>query len=69
MAQTTKIFDDVLLGFSAGGSPVKSVRAKVGEKPKDGGHDGGHKDGGHKDGGYKDGGYKDGGFPELPRSN
>ena len=59
MAQTTKIFDDVLLGFSAGGSPVKCVRAKVGEKPKDGGYDGGH-DGGREDGGYE--------IPKIPKT-
>ena len=48
-----------LLGFSSGA--VKSLRAKVGEKPKgDGGHHGGH------DGGYDDGGDDDGGYPKPP---
>ena len=50
-----------LLGFSSGA--VKSLRAKVGEKPKgDGGHDGGY-DGGY-DGGHDDGG--DDGYPKGP---
>jgi hypothetical protein len=38
VAQETKLFDG-LVGFSAGASPAKSLRAKVGEKPKDHDHD------------------------------
>jgi hypothetical protein len=34
VAQETKLFDG-LVGFSAGASPAKSLRAKVGENPKD----------------------------------
>jgi len=51
VAQETKRACDVLLGFSAGTSPAKSLQAKVGEKPKDGGYDGGHNDSGLDDGG------------------
>ena len=52
-----------LLGFSSGA--VKSLRAKVGEKPKgDGGHDGGY-DGGHDD----DGGDDDVATPKVHQSN
>lgn len=56
-AKNDMTFDEGLLGFSAGGFPVKSLRAKVGEK---GGHGGKGDDGGY-DGGKEDDGKDSGG--------
>ncbi len=55
MVQDTKTdmtFDEGLLGFSSGGSPVRSVQAKVGRKGKDGGKHGGHDGGDYGDAGH-----------------
>ena len=59
-AKNDMTFDEGLLGFSAGGFPVKSLRAKVGEKGGHGGK-GDAGDSGGDDGGKEDDGKDSGG--------